>query len=128
MIDIDNFKELNDTFGHQAGDDCLAAVAAVLSKVLRRPGDLVARYGGDEFVVLLPQTDQCAAGSIAEKMRQSVENLNIKNPDSPYGMITISLGLVGQKPSPDSHPEHLVKAADEALYRVKQLGRNSVSA
>lgn len=128
MLDIDNFKEHNDNFGHQAGDDCLKAVAAALGKVLRRPADLVARYGGDEFIVLLPQTDQSAAESIAEKMRQTVVDLNIKNPDSPCGIITISLGIACQKPSPNSHPEHLVKAADEALYRAKQQGRNSVSA
>ncbi len=127
IIDIDCFKQLNDTFGHQAGDDCLVAVAGVLSKSLRRPGDMVSRYGGDEFVVLLPRTDQSAAKSIAELMRQAVMDLNIKNPDSRYGIITISIGLTCQKPSLDSHPDNLIKAADEALYQGKHKGGNSVA-
>lgn len=127
LLDIDNLKKLNDTYGHQAGDDCLKTVASALNNSLRRPSDFAARYGGDEFAVLLPRTDQSGAGMIAENMRLAVENLNIINPDSPRGIITISLGIACQKPTPDGHPENLVSAADEALYRVKLNGRNSVS-
>lgn len=128
MLDIDYFKQLNDTFGHHAGDECLKAVAETLNKNLRRAGDLVARLGGDEFVVILPETDETAARMVAEVMRQKVVELNIQNPASPFGMIAISIGLACQKPSLDSHPGNLIKAADEALYRGKHKGRNIVSA
>lgn len=127
LLDIDYFKQQNDTFGHQAGDNCLIAVADVLSHTLRRPGDLIARYGGDEFVLILPQLDQLAAKNLGEIMRQAVLDLNIKNPASPHGIITVTMGIACQKPSMDSHPDKLIKAADDALYRGKQQGRNLVS-
>ncbi|MEA1961128.1 MAG: diguanylate cyclase [Bacillota bacterium] len=128
MLDIDYFKQNYDTFGHQAGDDCLVSVAQTLSQTLRRPGDLIARYGGDEFVVILPHLNKSDATHMAEMMRQAVMDLNIKNPGSPYKMITISLGIACQRPSLGNHPNILLKAADEALYRGKEKGRNFVSA
>lgn len=127
MLDIDFFKQLNDTYGHQAGDECLAAIAQVLNKHMQRPGDMVSRYGGDEFTIILPRTDQQAAKRIAENLRLAVMELQISNPASPHGIVTISLGLADEKPSQTSHPDSLLKAADEALYRGKSKGRNFVS-
>lgn len=127
MLDIDYFKEVNDIFGHQIGDDCLVAVSHALSQTLRRPGDVVARFGGDEFVAILPQVKQEDTRNMAEAMRQAVIDLDIKHPSSPYGVVTISLGFACRMPSLNTHPDTLLKAADEALYRGKQKGRNSIS-
>jgi diguanylate cyclase (GGDEF)-like protein len=118
MIDIDRFKQFNDTHGHQRGDDCLRAVALTLSDSLQRAGELVARYGGEEFLVVLPDTDSAHAVRTAEMLRQRVE--------TQVG-VTISVGVASAVPDRDRTPASLLAAADEALYRAKRDGRNRVA-
>ncbi len=122
-IDVDSFKEYNDTCGHVAGDRCLVRIAEVLSRYSRRPGDLAARLGGDEFALVLGETDYEAAGRIAHGVRRSVENLGMSF--GPAGeSITVSVGVVtAGAPSADA-PQDLFDATDRALYRAKGAGRN----
>lgn len=117
MIDIDRFKQFNDTHGHQRGDDCLRAVAHALSDSLQRAGELVARYGGEEFLVLLPDADAAHAARTAEMLRTRVEG---------QCAVTISVGVASAIPHRDRTPASLIAAADEALYRAKREGRNRV--
>lgn len=127
MIDIDHFKTYNDSFGHQAGDEGLKAVASALKSCVHRPGDIVARYGGEEFIVLLADTDAEGALVVAGKLRLAVEDLNIAHPRSePGGGLTISLGAATAIPKKMIPSSRLVGAADEALYKAKQGGRNRV--
>jgi len=128
MCDIDYFKLYNDTYGHQAGDECLRQVASVLRRSLKRPADLVARYGGEEFVVVLPNTELQGAASIAELIRAEVQGLQIihaKSAVSEY--VTLSLGVACCIPSPMAHPDTLIAIADECLYSAKNSGRDRVS-
>ncbi len=128
MIDIDYFKPYNDYFGHQAGDECLKQIAAAFAKVVHRSHDLVARYGGEEFAVVLPETDQSGVMAVAQVLRQSVLDLQIEHPDSPFGVVTISEGAVAQVPRLEDTVEQLIKAADAAMYRAKKSGRNQITA
>ncbi len=127
MVDIDHFKAFNDTYGHQAGDDCLVVVAWALTKALKRPGDMVARYGGEEFAAILPGTDLNGAVKIAEQMRRAVTELKLAHSGSPQGRVTVSLGAVSQLPDGRRSPAGLVAAADAALYRAKGAGRDRVA-
>jgi diguanylate cyclase (GGDEF)-like protein len=127
MVDIDGFKAYNDALGHQAGDTCLRAVAGVLADSVRRAGDTVARYGGDEFAVLLPDTDARGAGMLAERIRTAVEQQNIAHAAIPHGRITTSIGVATMMGRETLGPEALVRAADAALYDAKRDGRNRVS-
>jgi len=126
ICDIDFFKIYNDTYGHQQGDDCLAIVASVIGEVPDRPTDKACRYGGEEFTVILPETNLEGALLIAEKLRQAIFDRNLKHEGSTVAAcVTLSLGLAtytGQFQSQDE----LLKAADEALYRAKDHGRNRV--
>jgi diguanylate cyclase (GGDEF)-like protein len=125
MIDLDHFKGYNDHFGHQKGDDCLRQVAHALKAMLHRPGDMLARFGGEEFVALLPNTPPAGAQALAERMRQGVEELALEHaPESALAMVTISLGAASLAPARGQQSAALVKAADEALYQAKALGRN----
>ncbi len=127
MIDIDFFKLFNDNYGHHAGDEVLQKVATTLQEALKRPGDFVARYGGEEFVVVLPDTDVQGALVIAEAMRREIEELGIVHRYSGISdRLTISLGVAGMQAERDSSPRVLIEAADAALYRAKQAGRNRV--
>ncbi|MBN2432647.1 MAG: diguanylate cyclase [Acidobacteria bacterium] len=127
MADIDCFKVYNDTFGHQAGDNCLKRVADTLSGIPQRTGDLVARYGGEEFAVLLASADANGARQVAETLRQKIEGLGIDHPDSFISdFVTISIGVASVLPNAAISPSDLVRAADEALYQAKQSGRNRV--
>ncbi|OQX26724.1 MAG: diguanylate cyclase response regulator [Desulfobacteraceae bacterium IS3] len=127
MIDIDYFKNFNDTRGHQAGDDCLKRVAKALANSVKRPMDIVARYGGEEFAAILPKTDRDGAVFVAETMRDNIESLNISHPNSPVaGYVTISLGSATVLPDNRSDSDILVKAADDALFQAKREGRNSI--
>ncbi|TEB06676.1 Phytochrome-like protein cph2 [Pelotomaculum schinkii] len=126
MVDIDQFKQLNDTFGHQNGDDILVNIATTLSRTVKRPGDLFARYGGEEFAAILPKTDLIGARRIAEQMLQAVERLDINHPFSSNGRLTISIGLACIKPNDKELPETLIEAADKALYQAKKAGGNRV--
>lgn len=123
VIDIDNFKQINDTFGHSHGDQALVDTAAALLLSLRR-SDISFRYGGEEFVVLLSQCDAQAAAHVAERLRQDIEKMHTD--ESAYGAITVSIGLSQHQPS-DSVSQ-LFDRADKALYKAKAEGRNQVVA
>ena len=124
MVDVDNFKALNDHYGHVIGDDCLRRVAAMLRASLRNTSDQIARIGGEEFAVLLPQTSVANACIMAERMRSAVCGLRIPHAGSPDHVVTISAGVSGSS-APVSAAE-MLSAADKALYRAKSLGRNRV--
>jgi diguanylate cyclase (GGDEF)-like protein len=127
MIDIDYFKQYNDTYGHQAGDTCLQQVAKAIGEIVSRPGDLPARYGGEEFVVVLPKTDAAGAAIVAEKMRAAVHAMRLQHASSQVSnRVTISIGVAAMVPPEKSEPAVLVAAADQALYRAKREGRNRV--
>jgi diguanylate cyclase (GGDEF)-like protein len=128
MADIDYFKRLNDSAGHQAGDECLRLVAQALSETGKRGADCVARYGGEEFALLLPGIDKAQAAALAETARRSVENLEFPHPDSPTGNgVTISLGVATAIGANFTSIHALVGAADNALYTAKRQGRNKVA-
>jgi diguanylate cyclase (GGDEF)-like protein len=125
MIDIDRFKDYNDTCGHQMGDACLRAVAQALADALPRSGDAVARFGGEEFAVILPLTAVAGATRVAEQLRQRVEALAMPHTASDVArVVTISCGVAVMVPDGEQGAERLVRLADEALYRAKQAGRN----
>ncbi|MFO0754266.1 MAG: response regulator [Thermodesulfovibrionales bacterium] len=127
MIDIDFFKAYNDTYGHQAGDDCLRKVAAALRSSLRRPGDLVARYGGEEFVAVLPGVDRKGAAGVAAGMQEKVAALRIPHEQSSVSRwVSISLGVATAVPDRHLPPEDLLERADRSVYAAKQKGRNRV--
>jgi diguanylate cyclase (GGDEF)-like protein len=125
MIDTDFFKPFNDTYGHQRGDDCLILIANTIRNALNRPGDIVARYGGDEFMILIPGANEDGAAEMAEAVRGRVEAMEITHEGSPGDrFVTISLGVVTAYPTRGFSTGELVSAADEALYRAKGEGRN----
>ena len=124
MIDIDYFKLFNDHYGHGAGDQCLQKVATALNGSLLRAADQVFRYGGEEFIVLLSNTDAQGAVDVAERLRLAVEELAIGHEySSTAPIVTLSLGTATLNP-PDTSPTDLLKRADEALYAAKEAGRN----
>ena len=128
MVDIDHFKAFNDHYGHLAGDDCLKAVAKALIEVLRRPADLVARFGGEEFVIVLPGTSPEGAELVAEKVRRCVEGLNIPHAFSSAGdRVTASVGVATVVPTNRLEPTSLLAEADAALYQAKGAGRNRIA-
>ena len=127
FVDIDRFKAYNDTYGHQAGDETLAAVARCIADNIRRPADSAARYGGEEFIVVLPDTSAHGASLIAEKIRSAISACQIEHAGSEYGRVTASIGTVSREPKMDDDLTKVIKAADEALYSAKASGRNTVS-
>ncbi|GAA0700335.1 hypothetical protein GCM10009104_31600 [Marinobacterium maritimum] len=126
MVDVDLFKNFNDTFGHQRGDDCLRQIAQALAAQLHRSGDLIARYGGEEFILLLPGLDLQQAGQMAERLRDAVAALNISHPSSLSGCVSVSLGVVARVPHPNMRVEMLIHDADKALYMAKEQGRDRI--
>lgn len=127
LCDIDFFKEYNDTYGHMAGDACLVAVAEILATCARRPADLVSRYGGDEFAILLPETLQPSAVILAELMLHKMHERNLENKSSPVQPhVTISLGVASVSADTEFAQEDLFLRADRALYKAKKNGRNRV--
>jgi len=126
LLDIDLFKHYNDRFGHQAGDDCLRAVAGVLRQSARRPGDLAARYGGEEMVLIVPNAEAREAESMAGNIRRAVEALGLPNPDSPMGRLTVSIGVAVIGRDEFGDPGELLRAADAAMYEAKRAGRGRV--
>jgi diguanylate cyclase (GGDEF)-like protein/PAS domain S-box-containing protein len=127
MMDVDWFKAYNDAYGHPAGDACLRLIAGAVSAVLREPGDLVARIGGEEFAVLLPNTSLDDALAVAERVRQAVRDLELPHGGSPFAIVTISLGVETCLPTDQSMVESLlISAADKALYLAKSGGRDCV--
>lgn len=128
MIDIDNFKLYNDTYGHINGDKCLIKVAKSLENIVKRSGDLAARYGGEEFAIILPATDKDGALHIAEKIRNEIYNLKIPHKSSKTSQyVTISLGVSTMKADSTSSHLELIKRSDKGLYTSKDRGRNRVS-
>lgn len=129
MIDIDHFKQFNDTYGHQAGDSCLARVAAALAASVHRPGDVVARYGGEEFVCLLPETGLDGAEAIGRTLLDAIRNLRIPHEaSSAADHLTISIGAATAQISASGSAAALLAAADENLYKAKQNGRDRIVA
>lgn len=139
MIDADHFKEYNDRLGHQAGDACLRALATALTKRVSRPADMVARFGGEEFAVLLPDTPLEGARHVAEMIRLAIQNLCIEHPGAPLpsdsgGLskgqryVTVSIGCSALVPTPGAKMHHLIELADQALYEAKRSGRDRVCA
>jgi diguanylate cyclase (GGDEF)-like protein len=126
MLDIDYFKSYNDTYGHVAGDHCLTEVAQVLKNCCQRKADLAVRYGGEEFAVLLPDTDIQGALTIAEQIRQRVMEQNIEHSGSSTGRLTVSLGCYAFVPRGSDSIEAFIQRADAALYQAKKGGRNRV--
>ncbi len=126
LVDIDHFKQYNDHYGHQAGDDCLINIAPIIETAAKRPLDLAARYGGEEFVVLLPGCNTAQAARIIEDVRKEVVKNMFEHVASPTAkMLTISAGVSSAVP-PGDGPEELLRLADEALYKAKAEGRNRV--
>lgn len=127
MIDIDFFKLYNDNLGHLSGDDCLKRVVKVIRTFLKRPGDVIARFGGEEFALILPQTDNKGASTLMELIRNAVEMEKIEHPDSEVSSyVTISIGVATVIPQKNKTPEKLLEIADSALYEAKHAGRNKV--
>jgi diguanylate cyclase (GGDEF)-like protein len=126
LCDIDYFKQYNDTYGHQRGDQCLQKIAQTLKTSLKRPGDLVARYGGEEFCIILPHTSALQASTIANQIRVAIKDLAIDHAGSqisPY--VTISMGIASSEPALTRQSrESLLERADQALYVAKQHGRD----
>ena len=128
MMDIDHFKAFNDNYGHAAGDDCLRRVAQALVQVPSRPGDVVARVGGEEFACLLSGTDAEGAVVVARQLCAAVTGLAIPHGYSEVSdCVSISAGIACVEPAPDDTPVSLVKRADEMLYEAKEAGRNRIA-
>ncbi len=130
MIDVDHFKAYNERYGQPEGDACLKDIATTLKRRLRRPGDLIARYGGEQFIAVLVGTPLATATSAAERVRKGVENLNrLHAASNTQAVVTVSVGVACLRPNtPHSSPAQLIAAADEALYQAKSRGRNLVFA
>ena len=127
IIDIDFFKEYNDFYGHLQGDDCLKQVAETLNNVKARSRDFFGRFGGEEFIMLLPEADENAAWSIAERCRQALFKKQIPHEQSKVSqLLTISLGVSTMIPSHDDEHNELISRADKQLYQAKQKGRNCI--
>lgn len=127
MLDVDFFKLYNDTYGHVSGDECLRRIASTLRGIVKRATDLVARYGGEEFAVILPDTDQAGAVKVGERILLQVRELVIRHETSPVNeFVTVSLGIAAVIPAADLTPDRLIIDADQALYHVKQSGRNQL--
>lgn len=127
MIDIDFFKQFNDTYGHSAGDDCIRAVGQAIAQVRRRPGDLAARYGGEEFSLILPDTAAEGVATVADELLRLIDRLAIPHANSRVAdHVTVSIGCATLKPSQGLGPERLVMLADAALYQAKRSGRHRI--
>jgi diguanylate cyclase (GGDEF)-like protein len=125
MIDVDFFKALNDSYGHPAGDACLRRIGEALAGAAGRRGDVLGRYGGEEFALVMPGASLQAGLVVAERLRLAVESLAVPNTGSPQGVVTVSVGVAsavaGEKPL-----DALLATADSALYEAKRRGRNQV--
>ncbi|MDN7184009.1 diguanylate cyclase [Caballeronia sp. SEWSISQ10-4 2] len=127
FVDIDRFKNYNDTYGHQAGDDALTAVAQAIARNSQRQGDIAARFGGEEFVVVLPETDGAGAAVVAANIHSAVRALAIEHTGSEHGVITVSIGVACTDTEEVADALALIKVADQAVYRAKASGRNQTS-
>jgi diguanylate cyclase (GGDEF)-like protein len=128
MIDVDYFKRFNDHHGHVAGDACLQMVSKAVQAGPHRPGDIAARFGGEEFTILLPDTDLNGAFAVAESVRAAIAAMKFPHGASPFHIVTISAGVHSFIPRRGQPPRSLVEAADRGLYQAKAAGRNRVCA
>ena len=127
MIDLDCYHAYNEQYGHLGGDECLRRVSEAMSTCLRRPSDLLGRYGGEEFIAMLPGTDAVGAKIVAERLRATVEALAIPHRASSCGhVVTITAGFASFRPTPDLNMDRLIAVADSALLRAKAQGRNRI--
>lgn len=127
MIDLDFFKGYNDSLGHVAGDACLQAVSRILEGSVRRPSDLVARFGGEEMAVIMPNTDRDGARVVAQLILDHMQQANIPHTTSPFGHVTVSIGIATAEGTQLAHLQGLIEAADQALYSAKMSGRNRLA-
>jgi diguanylate cyclase (GGDEF)-like protein len=128
LVDMDLFKQFNNTYGYQAGDLCLKKIAQTLAECTRSDEERIARFGGEQFAVILPDSDSDTAQPLAEKIRQNVEALQIPhNGEGAKGMVTVSIGIASMQPTQDNHFEQLIARANQALYLAKKHGRNQVA-
>jgi diguanylate cyclase (GGDEF)-like protein len=128
IMDIDNFKAYNDTYGHQKGDECLKLVAQTIRRTVGRASDLVSRYGGEEFVVVLGDTPLEGALKIAEQIREAIDSLNIPHKSAQHHKhVTLSIGVTSTLPTHDTQPETILISADRAMYNAKREGKNRVA-
>lgn len=128
MLDIDYFKQYNDRYGHLEGDNCLKRVARVLGSAATRARDVVARFGGEEFILVLPETDETAARKIAERCRELIAHERIAHEGSPAGLaLTVSLGVSTVIPGHDQDLQAFIDAVDRRMYLAKQQGRNRIA-
>jgi diguanylate cyclase (GGDEF)-like protein len=128
ILDVDYFKKFNDRHGHVAGDACLREVAEAVQAGQHRPGDIAARFGGEEFTILLPDTDLAGARLVAEKVRAAIAAMAMVHDGSPFHIVTVSAGVHALVPARGDYPRTLVEAADRGLYQAKAEGRNRVCA
>ncbi|SFS03650.1 PAS domain S-box-containing protein/diguanylate cyclase (GGDEF) domain-containing protein [Dyella sp. OK004] len=127
MLDIDYFKQYNDCYGHLQGDQCLKQVAAILSTTITRPRDFMARFGGEEFVLVLPETDEDGARQMAERCRDLIAKAQIPHARSEIGtVLTVSLGVGTTVPGQTDEPLMFIEAVDQLLYQAKQRGRSRI--
>jgi diguanylate cyclase (GGDEF)-like protein len=126
VLDLDYFKQYNDRYGHQAGDACLQQVGSILQNHARRAGDVAARFGGEEFCLICPYTNKEQAESIAQSLRQSILDQALPHEDSPFGLVTVSIGYMVATPDATCTSDHLLHLADQALYLAKDKGRNCI--
>jgi len=126
IMDIDKFKNYNDTYGHQQGDEALKTFAEISTNSINRSNDFIARWGGEEFVILLPGTDTNGAEEIAEKVRKNIEASTITTEDGETTKITVSIGANSVIPCKDTSSTDFISRADQALYKAKESGRNRV--
>jgi diguanylate cyclase (GGDEF)-like protein len=126
MIDLDYFKQFNDLYGHLAGDRCLCAVAAALARQVQRPEDLVARFGGEEFALLMPHTSADGAAKVLERIRAGIHELAIEHLGNSWKQVTVSIGYSALTPTSNDGQSRLLQLADAALYQAKSGGRNRV--
>jgi diguanylate cyclase (GGDEF)-like protein len=124
MLDADFFKAYNDTYGHLDGDGCIKAIATIIRGIARRPLDLAVRYGGEEFLLLLSHTSLQGAKQLAVEIHEALAAANIEHRESPYGRVTLSIGIAAAVPEADMSATGMIDAADRALYRAKHAGRS----
>jgi len=127
LCDIDKFKEYNDTYGHLEGDKCLTRIAHLIEDSARRAGDMAARFGGEEFTIILPDTGYENAKEIAEQIRMAIVDLALPHSASSVAnIVTASFGVCTKAPDKDTSPKTLIECADKAMYLAKKQGRNKV--
>jgi len=127
MIDVDHFKLFNDTYGHPEGDACLSRLGETLAGIAAGTMGFAGRYGGEEFCLLLPNTNAGRALEIGERVRAAVQDLALPHATSGHQTVTVSVGVACTKPNDSQHPNDLIEAADASLYAAKRRGRNAVA-